>query len=227
MTQYDDSQGEPPKIAQKLLHWALPATIRDQLMGDLFEEFEQLHGEQLDGEQNTLTAAQIWFWRQSVSTVLFYLWKEKGGIMAFVVSLIIFVGFTLSAMLLAGGMKMFWDIPSVLIVIPPAIAFGIAASSVKAYKDSLALSFVDQLEVDKQTAQQACDFLNTTSKAGMIMGWLMTLIGWVAIGNNLKAETFAVDIGPSFAVSILTVIYGLMLKVLCDTAAKKIEFRYL
>ncbi len=222
MSEHNERRAVPPKIAEKLLHWCLPAKIRDQLIGDLFEQFEQLHSNS-DGK----LLAQIWFWRQSVDTALFYLYKEKGGFMAFIVSIIILIVMTLGAMLLGGALGFYWDIPSLLIVVPPAIAFGIAASSVDAYKNSIRLAFVDQLEVDRQTAKSACHFLTVTGTSGMYLAVVMTLIGWVSMGANIKAAEFSTVIGQAFAVSILTIIYAIMLKLVCYTAAQKIQFKYL
>ncbi|MFT5163390.1 MAG: hypothetical protein ACI9FJ_001985 [Alteromonadaceae bacterium] len=212
----------PPKVAQILLHWVLPANIRDQVIGDLFEEFNLL----IDDNQN-VAQADYWFWQQSARTALLYLWKERGGIMAFVVSIAVFFGFSMMAMWLGGGMFMFVDIPSFLIVVPPAVAFGIAASSVKAAKEALAFAFVDQLEVDSKDAQDACRFLKVTGNTAAYLGFFTTLIGWVAMGNNISAAEFGNSIGPAFAVSILTVIYGMAVKLLCYTAEQKLQFRYL
>ena len=212
----------PPKVAELILTWSLPAVIRDQLIGDLYEEFYEL----LEGGTDPVRA-HFWFWRQSLSTTLLYLWKEKGGLMAFVVSIFIFGGITLLAMILGSELKHYWDGASFLIVIPPAIAFGIAASSIKAYKDSLSLSFVDHVEVDKRDAIGACRFLTVTGTTAMYLGFFTTMIGWVAMAANIKAEEFVDVIGPAFAVSVLTIMYGMILKVLCYTAENKIRFRYL
>jgi len=212
----------PPKIACSLLHWALPAAIREQVIGDLCEEF----GEIVEEESNQLRA-QHWFWQQSIRTTLLYLWKEKGGLMAFVVSILIFSGMTAMAMYFGSGFKYYLDIPSLLLVFPPAVAFGIAASSIKAYKNSMAFAFVDQLEVDKRDAQGACHFLSVTGNSAMYMGFFTSMIGWVAMATNIKAEEFSAVIGPASAVSILTILYGMILKILCYTAENKIRFRYL
>jgi hypothetical protein len=216
----------PSAVAEKLLSWSLPATIREQLIGDLFEQFEQMQS-----EGNQTSAAQIWFWRQSVSTALFYLWQEKGGIMAFIMSVVIFIGMTLLVMLLGGRLAFYWDIPSLMIVILPAIAFGIAASSVDAGKNSLALAFVDHLDSDlanlKQSAKAACCFLDVTGTSAIWLALMSTLIGWASMGANIEAAVFSTVFGHAFAISILTLIYGLMLKLLCYAAEKKIRFRYL
>lgn len=147
--------------------------------------------------------------------------------MAFVVSILIFIAISGFAMVLGGGIYLFVDVPSLVIVLPPAIAFGIAASSVKAAKDSLTLAFVDQLEVDAKAAGNACGFLQITGNTALYLGAFTTLIGWVSMAANIKAEEFSTMIGPAFAVSLLTMVYALMVKLLCYTAGQKIRFRYL
>jgi flagellar motor component MotA len=212
----------PPMVATKLMEWILPANIRDHLIGDLFEEFYQLQS-----ESSTNGSPSAWFWWQSIRTLLLYIWKERGGLMAFVVSLLIFIGMTLMAMVLGGRLEMFIDWPSFLIVIPPAVAFGIAASSVQSYVSSVKLAFVDQLDVNRQEAHDAIVFLRVTGTTAVYLGFITSLIGWVAMGANIKAFEFSEVFGSAFAVSILTIMYGLMLKLICYSAEQKIQFRYL
>ena len=211
----------PPKIACAILHWTLPATIREQLIGDLFEEFDELIQEQ------DLKKARQWFWQQSIHTTLLYLWKEKGGLMAFVVSILIFGAMTALAMILGAELKYYWDWASVFIVVPPALAFGIAATSFKSYKESLAMAFVDQTSVEKKDADGACRFLRVTGNTGVLLGIFTSMIGWVAMAAKIGVEEFTTVFGPAFAVSVLTILYGLMLKILCYTAENKIIYRYL
>jgi flagellar motor component MotA len=212
----------PPMVATKLMEWILPANIRDHLIGDLYEEFYQRQsGPSINGSPGT------WFWWQSIRTVLLYMWKERGGLMAFVVSLLIFIGMTLMAMVLGGRLEMFIDWPSFLIVIPPAIAFGIAASSVQSYLSSVKFAFVDQLDVSRQEALNAVRFLKVTGTTAVYLGFITSLIGWVAMGENIKAYEFNEVFGSAFAVSVLTIMYGLMFKLICYTAEQKIQFRYL
>ena len=212
----------PPLLATKLMEWILPADIREHLIGDLYEEFYQLQA-----EESVLISPRYWFWQQSIRSVLLYMWKERGGLMAFVVSLLIFMGITLMATILAGRIELFIDWPSILMVIPPAIAFGVASSSDQSSISSVKLAFVDQLEVSKQEALSACRFLQVTATTALYLGFFATMIGWVAMAANIKSENFSVDFGPSFAVSILTIIYGVALKLICYTAEQKIQFRYL
>ena len=147
--------------------------------------------------------------------------------MAFAVSLFIFIGMTLIAMILGGRLDMFFDWPSLFIVFPPAIAFGIGSSSVQSYVSSVRLAFVDQTDVTRQEALNACRFLQVTGTTAIYLGFFTTMIGWVAMASHIKADEFTQVFGSAFAVSILTIMYGLMLKLICYTAEQKIQFRYL
>ena len=216
------SSNTPPKLATKLMEWLLPANIRDAIIGDLYEEFYQQQE-----EPSLISSSRRWFWLQSARAVLLYMWKEKGGLMAFAISLLIFIGVTLLAMILGGRMGMFMDLPSLIIVIPPAIAFGIGASSIQSYLNSVKFTFIDQLEVNKQDALNACRFLKVTGTTALYLGFFTTIIGWVSMANNIEENEFLRVIGPAFAVSILTIMYGLILKLICYTSEQKIRFRYL
>ena len=147
--------------------------------------------------------------------------------MAFAVSLLIFIGMTLMAMILGGKLELFVDWPSIGIVIPPAIAFGIASSSVQSYLSSVKLAFVDQVDVPRKEALNACRFLQVTGTSAIYLGIFTTLIGWVAMAANIKADEFSEVFGSAFAVSVLTIMYGLAMKMICYTAEQKIQFRYL
>jgi len=50
----------------------------------------------------------------------------------------------------------------------------------------------------------------------MYLLFIFTVIGWIAIANNLVPEGFSTNFGPAFAVSIFTIMYGLMTKLLCE-----------
>ena len=211
----------PPIIAEKILAWVLPADIREQLLGDLYEEFCQMCG-----QENLKLDPKRWFWRQCIRSALFYMWKQKGGLMAFIISIFIFLAVTLMGMILGGRLEMFIDWPSLILVIPPALAFGIAASSVDAYKNSIRLPFVDQQDVQEKEALGACQFLRVTGNTAVLLGVFTTFIGWVAMASNIDAAEFSGVFGPAFAVSVLTLMYGIMMKILCYTAEQKIQFRY-
>jgi len=209
----------PPKLALLLLSWCLPASVKDYIIGDLYEEFnEQEHSQR--------KSVLLWFWKQTIDTCLLYMWKEKGGFMAFLVSILLFGALTIMAMLLGGELRFFWDFYSFVLVVPPAIVFGIASSSISASKESIALAFTDQLAPDAKSLLGASQFLSVAGNTAVYAGIFTTLIGWVAIAANIKAEEFSQSFGPAFAVSILTLMYGVGFKLICYTAEKKIQFRY-
>ncbi len=60
----------PPQLAVKILELAVPSQIRHHLVGDLWEEFIDIAE-----SENGKTTASIWFWKQAVVQVLFWLFR--------------------------------------------------------------------------------------------------------------------------------------------------------
>ena len=63
------SPKHPPKAALKLLNWLLPEQVKDDILGDLQEEFHQ--------SEQSPQAKQLWFWRQSITTCMRYNMNSK------------------------------------------------------------------------------------------------------------------------------------------------------
>lgn len=214
-------QSGSPALARKLLNLFIPADLRDVIIGDLEEEF---HLRLLPRYGRWLAGG--WYWRQTLQTLYIYLNKQRSSVMGFIISVLFFVGLTLMAILLGGEIAMYVNLPSLLITIPPAIAFGVAATSVQAMKDSLKLAMTEQPDVDKTQLKQAIGFLRVTGNSAMLLGTFMTLLGFVAMANNIEAEVFTEVFGPAFAIAILTLVYALALKLLCYIAEQKIRLHY-
>lgn len=208
---------KPPKLSEQLLTWALPEELKDPILGDLEEEFSQ--------RQNiNANQAISWYRRQAIKSSWQFIQKTKRGLLMLLVSLLIFFGFTTMAMFFAGDPTMFMDIPSVLIVVPVAFAFTIAASSWQHFKNAFSHLLAEEVNIDSKQLKISQQVFTMLGNISLWLGGAMTVMGWIAIASNLD------DISAfqyAFAVSILTVLYALLIKVLCYFAAQRIEFKLL
>lgn len=100
-------QIHPPRLATKILEIAVPVDYRENIIGDLFEEYcDSIH------LSHGKLGADAWFWKQTLLTSYEFLNKQKGGIMAFVVSIFIFVSMLAMAMWMGAQFSAFLDLPS-------------------------------------------------------------------------------------------------------------------
>lgn len=196
--------------------------MREAIIGDLSEEFLQ---QRLPAKGKL--AADLWFWKQTLLASYEYINKQPGGIMAFIFSVLIFIAITYLAMWMGGEINIYVNAPSFIITIPPAIAFGIAASSLQSMKLCLKLCISEQSRLEKTAINGALRFVKVTGNSGVYLGVIYTLVGAVAMASNIEAEVFNEVFGPAFAVCILTLFYSLMLKLLCYVAEQRIIHHYL
>jgi len=204
----------PPRIAEALLEKVLPADLKEPLLGDLEEEFQQIQFNQ------SKQACQIWYWRQALLTSFHYFNQTQKALIMFAFSVLFFVALTIFAMELSGGASMFFDVPSLILTLPPALVFTLAVSTPGSVKQAFSCLFsghVDSLRQVKSSVM-VFDVLGTSC---LWLGALMTLLGWVAMGSHI--EDVAI-IGPAFAVSILTLLYAMGVKLVCYVAAQRINY---
>ena len=207
----------PPRLSEQLLTWALPEELKDPILGDLEEEFS--YRQSINANQ-----AISWYRRQAIKSSWQFIQKTKRGLLMLLLSLLIFFGFTIMAMFFAGDPTMFMDIPSVLIVVPVAFAFTIAASSWQHFKSAFSHLFSEEVNIDSKQLKISQQVFTMLGNISLWLGGAMTVMGWIAIASNLD------DIAAfqyAFAVSILTVLYAMLIKVLCYFAAQRIQFKLL
>jgi len=206
---------QPPKIPSQFLSWALPESLIEPVLGDLSEEYLQRTS------NNQLISANYWYWRQAVKSGLQFMFKTQRGFVMFIFSTLLFLGFTLMAMVLASNSpSLYMDIQSVLMIFPPAIAFTYASTSIKDVNRAFAILFGKDIGQDEKFYISSKRVFSVLGNSGVILGFFMTLIGWVAIGEHLDDIT---HFGSAFAVSILTLMYGIALKLLCYISEQKIQ----
>lgn len=201
-----------------LLNWVLPNELKEPVLGDLEEEF-------ISRAQINHLAAKRWYRQQALRSAFQFLWKTKRGLMMFLLSLVVFSGLTIMALILGGGVDMFIDIPSALLVFIPSVLFAVAATSSKALTNGINALLNEEAQFDQQRLKDAQLSFKVLGQTAVLTGLFSSLIGAVAIGSNLEAEDFSAAFGPAFAVCILTLTYGFGLKTICYVAEQKLQFR--
>lgn len=215
-------QIRPPRLATKILELAVPVDYRENIVGDLFEEY----GDSIHLSHGKL-GADVWFWKQTLLTSYEFLNKQKGGIMAFMISIVVFVSMLAMAMWMGAQFGAFFNLPSFLVTILPAFCFGIAATSYRSFKNSVKLTISEQANVTDEDALSAIQFLKVAGNSGLWLGGIGTIIGAIAIGSNMEPASFGQHFGPAFAVCVLTLLYTFCFKVICYVAEQKITYLYL
>ncbi len=211
----------PPSLAMAILYVSLPARIREQLVGDLVEEF----GNDKLQKYGALKA-RLWFWRQSVRSSCLYLWKGKGDVMALFLSLVIFFGVSLVTGYASGGVEQFVNLASLTIVLVPAIVLGMGATSFQALKDSIKLAFTDQANIHTETANQAALFFRVTARHCLWMGIYGVVFGWIGMLLFMNEPT-DFQIARSLGVSLLTLLYGIGFQAVFYTAEQRLIGKYM
>lgn len=209
----------PPKMFERFLRWTLPAELKEPLLGDLSEEFQHL-------QQLHSASAKHWYVKQALRTANQFIWQTKRGIVMFIISILVFLFFSFMALWFSvdGSISLtFVDIPSLLLVFPPAILFAIGVTSVKDMKNALAVLFNDELQLSNLELTSAKQFYNVLGNSAVLMGIFTTFIGAVAIAVNI--ENVAEEFGPAFGVCILVLLYGFGLKTLSYVAEQKVQYR--
>lgn len=136
----------------------------------------------------------------------------------FLIACIAFTVVVAMACILGGSMGMFINAPSAIIVFVPALL----AAKVRLGDESMTQMFKTLFtgsgfaSDDIKTLYQAS--LRTMSSVAITAGWVGVLIGAVAMASNIEPEEFTQVFGPAFAVCILTILYGYIVKIFCTLA---------
>lgn len=206
----------PPRLIEKFLRWSLPKELKEPILGDLAEEY-------LDMLNHKPNKANYWYTRQALSTGLQFLSKTKRGLIMFLFGTTIFMAAVVMAMMMSGNsIWMFINVPSLIIVIPPAVFLTLASSSMKSIKHAFIVLFSEHLDFEKVELVAAKQIFSFLGNMNMLMGWIGVIIGAVAIASNMDDIS---AFGPALAVCILTLFYALLIKAMCFAAEAKIQFK--
>jgi len=147
--------------------------------------------------------------------------------MAFFIGLVVIVA-SLSVGVFAGGgptgLINFLQIPSVIIVLGPALVFLFAAAPWERVKLSLKLAFSNEAEASEEEIERACQLLNSFG----VVGLLFAIIGFI-VGLTLMLQdlSYPERLGPCMAVVSTNLYYGVLLRFLCYWATIRIKNRML
>jgi len=208
----------PPRIIEKFLNWTLPNELKDPILGDLAEEYVSL-------AKRTPLKANYWYTRQALRSGLQFLTKTKRGLIMFLLGMIVFVCATAMAMMLSGEIMMFVNVPSFLIVFPPALMLTLASTSKQSRSHGFKLLFSESEDLNLIELNAAKQVFTTFGNLNLLMGWIGVAIGAIAMASNIDSDSFSQVFGPAFSVCMLTLFYALLIKALCYAAAAKIQFK--
>lgn len=212
----DTKLSQPPRLIEKFLHWSLPEELKEPVLGDLAEEYSELLAIQP-------MRANYWYTRQALRTSLQFLTQTRRGVIMFLLSVVVFIGFVVMTMIQGGDLSMFANFPSLLVVIPPAIFVTLAATSKQARSNAWSLLFSEAIELDTSKLKAAKHVFTILGNMSMLMGYIGVVINAVAMASNIEPELFGQHFGPAFAVFMLTLFYALLIKALCYAAEAKIQ----
>jgi chemotaxis protein MotA len=208
----------PLSWSGQLLQWALPNELKEPILGDLEEEF-------LERSQVNPVMAKRWYRQQALRSAFQFLWKTKRGLMMFLLSLIVYLGMTLMALMWAGGVDLFIDVPSAMMVILPSILFAIGATSSKSLTSAVNALFNEEVQFDKAELLNAQLSFKVMGQMALLTGVLGSLIGAIAIASHIDSEELSTVLGPALAVCFLCISYGFGLKILSYVAEQKLQFK--
>jgi flagellar motor component MotA len=145
--------------------------------------------------------------------------------MMFLLGMIIFVGMIVMAMMMSGEMMMFVNLPSLIVVIPPALMFTLTSSSKQSRSHAVKLLFNESLHLNSAELIAAKHVFTTFGNLNILMGFIGVIIGAMAMGSSLNGENISQIFGSAFAVCVLPFFYAFLIKVLCYAAEAKIQFK--
>ncbi|WP_299982879.1 hypothetical protein [uncultured Pseudoteredinibacter sp.] len=134
-----------------------------------------------------------------------------------------FLAWTSLIAALSGGLGGFINVPSAAFLIPIVLCLALASTGKQALMDCYQLCFKEQTIEDPKRIQQARLFLQVAAKQSLLIGALGVLIGWCAMGAGIEDWS---NFGPTFGISLLTLVYGVMMKAIFDIADNRIEGRF-
>lgn len=209
---------QPPRLAQRILSLSIPISIREQLIGDLIEEYYIFQAP----ERGTV-AADLWFWKQTILSTYEYLNKQQGGIIMFTISLFIFVAIIALAMVMGGELGIFIDIPILLITLLPAIAFAIASTGKNTIKASFKYLFSEQSHPGEASVKNAIRFWTVFGNTSVLMGWILFFIALASIGSTLFTDPTHHHVIASSGFVTKSLMYASIAKLLGYVCSQRIE----
>lgn len=143
----------------------------------------------------------------------------------FIISILIFIAASLMGMLIGFELAAYVDIVSIILVLVPAIFFSIAATSYNDLMRGIAMLLSDKKPQTPVQLTLSKHSFRVLGNAALLLGIFSTLLGIIAIAGNLPAAEFSTAFGSAVAVCLLTLYYGVALKLICYVAEQKIQHK--
>ena len=213
----DNRAKRPPSWPARILAWALPAELKAPVLGDLSEEYGQRVS------TGSRWRAVAWYCRQALGSAMIFLWSFKRGVLMFLFSVMAFFGLTLMAMTGAGELTMYIDVPSAMLVVLPALLFGVAATSWQDIRQTLAVLVSGETGIDPARCERGRRVMAVIGNSAVLLGIVASLIGLVKIAVDFGSGQVTESLDVMLAVLLLTLLYGVMLKVLCYVADIRLQ----
>ena len=200
-----------PSLAMRIVQWAVPDELQEPIAGDLLEEY-------YDRYQRGKPSATLWLYRQCFSTVTHFAFKTQRGSLMFLIALLVLSSVVLMALWLSGELSQFVNIPSLIIVVPPALLFARASVSAEVFKQAFKCLVDSKYKTSLESTKPHAKMFNVMGNSAMLMGWFGVVAGAIAMASNIEPEIFKDVIGPATAVCLLTLMYALIMKAFCYVA---------
>ena len=140
-----------------------------------------------------------------------------------VIGAAVVVDFANIALVLTNGFY-FLDAPSLILVLPVAILFGISATSWRTYGRCWTYTLGGAKLVSISEANSVARCLKVMGDVSLIMGLIGTFIGTVFTFQNLTQDS---NLGQELTVASLTLAYGIVLKLVSYVAEQRVSNLYL
>ena len=140
-----------------------------------------------------------------------------------VVSAAAVVDFGNLSLVLSNGFY-FLDLPSLLIILPVAIFFGISATSWRSYGRCWTYTLGGAKLVPISEANSVARCLKVMGDVSMLMGIIGTFVGAILTLNYLQ---LGADIAPSIGIAVVTMFYGFLFKLVSYVAEQRVRNLYL
>ena len=118
----------------------------------------------------------------------------------------------------------FLDLPSLLIILPVAIFFGISATSWRSYGRCWTYTLGGAKLVSISEANSVARCLKVMGDVSLLMGIIGTFVGAIITLNYLQ---LGADLAPSIGIAVVTMFYGFLFKLLSYVAEQRVRNLYL
>jgi len=203
-----------PDYIVSMIDWCVPFDLQEAIKGDITEGlFNRLTKDKL--------SAYIWLCRQIITIFWHFSPSTQKGSFMFMFISILVSGIIFMTFWLGGSLQMFFDLPSLIIVMVPALVAPFLTLSKKEIVDAFKALFDSNTPPDNaDTYQKVFEIMD---KVAMLMGCFGVISGAITIAGTVNADDFGQIFGPAFAVMALTLLYSLIIKVFCYFAILRIN----